>query len=64
MGFTVSNSCEKTHKIVSLLGDGDDDKCGWERPPSDTDKLFMSIGGGDLIEVGHPAPSDGGDDIR
>ena len=28
----------------------------WQRPPPASDKLFMSIGGGDLIEVGHPTP--------
>jgi hypothetical protein len=29
----------------------------WSRPSSDTDKLYMSVGGGDVIEVGHPTPS-------
>ena len=36
----------------------------WQRPAAATDKLFMSIGGGDLIEVGHPAPRPGQDDPR
>ena len=31
----------------------------FERPPPETDRLFMNIGGNDLIEVGHPpAPED------
>ncbi len=29
----------------------------WSRPPADSDKLYMSVGGGDVIEVGHPMPS-------
>jgi len=33
-----------------------EDLPSWERPLPSTDKLFMSIGGGDLIEVGHPTP--------
>jgi hypothetical protein len=37
---------------------------GWARPATATDKLFMSIGGGDLIEVGHPAPRAGVADPR
>jgi len=36
----------------------------WQRPAAASDKLFMSIGGGDLIEVGHPAPRPGQDDPR
>ena len=32
---------------------------GWLRPDSETDKLYMSMGGGDVIEVGHPTPCDG-----
>ena len=36
----------------------------WTRPDQDTDKLFMSIGGGDLIEVGHPTPAQGTQDPR
>ena len=26
----------------------------WRRPSSDLDKLYMSVGNGDVIEVGHP----------
>ena len=37
---------------------------GWTRPPPESDKLYMSVGGGDLIEVGHPAPRGGGIDPR
>jgi len=36
----------------------------WTRPDQATDKLFMSIGGGDLIEVGHPTPAQGTQDPR
>ena len=28
---------------------------GFKRPPPETDKLYMNIGGNDVIEVGHPA---------
>ena len=37
---------------------------GWLRPPNDSDKLYMSMGGGDVIEVGHPTPRDGQFDPR
>jgi len=37
---------------------------GWLRPDSETDKLYMSMGGGDIIEVGHPTPCDGKVDPR
>ena len=37
---------------------------GWKRPDSDSDKLYMSMGGGDVIEVGHPTPRDGQQDPR
>ena len=37
---------------------------GWLRPDSETDKLYMSMGGGDIIEVGHPTPRDGQLDPR
>lgn len=39
----------------SLLSSQEVDFC---RPPSDTDKLFMNIGGSDIIEVGHPPVPD------
>ena len=29
----------------------------WSRPSQDSDKLYMSVGGGDVIEVGHPTPN-------
>ncbi len=28
----------------------------FSRPPPETDKLYMNIGGNDIIEVGHPPP--------
>lgn len=34
------------------------------RPSPDTDKLYMSIGGEDVIEVGHPQPVEGSFDPR
>eukprot|EP00095_Tigriopus_kingsejongensis_P000269 maker-scaffold329_size204955-snap-gene-1.21 protein:Tk00269 transcript:maker-scaffold329_size204955-snap-gene-1.21-mRNA-1 annotation:"PREDICTED: hypothetical protein LOC100649604" len=36
----------------------------WSRPPADTDKLYMSMGGGDVIEVGHPPPKGQTEDPR
>lgn len=29
----------------------------WSRPSQETDKLYMSVGESELIEVGHPTPS-------
>jgi len=46
----------------AALGQLDGDS--WARPDQGTDKLFMSIGGGDLIEVGHPSPGPGVHDPR
>ena len=44
---------------------GPEEEAGeWSRPPADTDKLYMSLGGGDMIEVGHPAPGQLGQDPR
>ena len=36
----------------------------WKRPDAESDKLYMSMGGGDVIEVGHPTPRDGQFDPR
>jgi len=45
-----------------------DDTCdgqeSWSRPSADTDKLYMSLGGGDMIEVGHPSPPSPNNDPR
>lgn len=30
----------------------------FSRPPADTDRLYMNIGGSDVIEVGHPPMPD------
>jgi len=38
--------------------------CLWSRPAADTDKLFMSVGGNTIIEVGHPSPKNGDQDPR
>ena len=47
-------------QVLASLEDGTD----WARPEPSTDKLYMSLGGGDLIEVGHPSPLPGTDDPR
>ncbi|TRY69155.1 hypothetical protein TCAL_02185 [Tigriopus californicus] len=36
----------------------------WTRPSAETDKLYMSVGGGDVIEVGHPPPKGQVEDPR
>lgn len=36
----------------------------FSRPDESTDKLYMSIGGSDVIEVSHPVPSEGTENIR
>ncbi|XP_069188466.1 uncharacterized protein [Procambarus clarkii] len=36
----------------------------FSRPNEETDKLYMSIGGSDVIEVSHPLPPDGSGNIR
>ncbi|KAJ8881794.1 hypothetical protein PR048_018280 [Dryococelus australis] len=42
--------------LVSLRSDSEQD---FSQPSPETDKLYMSIGDRDLIEVAHPAPLDG-----
>merc|ERR1711962_1218384 len=54
--------CWTTHYNTALKELGDSE--AWARPNPSTDKLFMSIGGGDLIEVGHPLPRDSRPDPR
>ena len=45
--------------------DGSDEPSeGWSKPNGDTDKLFMSVGGNTIIEVGHPTPKNGESDPR
>ena len=36
----------------------------FQRPPEDTDKLYMAIGDKDVIEVAHPAPADCAANLR
>lgn len=36
----------------------------WRRPSSDSDRLYMSVGNGDVIEVGHPTSKNSDDDPR
>lgn len=52
-----------------LVGDKENDgdhkaNNAWSRPSNDTDKLYMCVGGGDVIEVGHPTPGEGQEDPR
>ncbi|CAB4066442.1 unnamed protein product [Lepeophtheirus salmonis] len=47
------------------LGDKEKSDGGWQRPPDpETDKLYMSVGEGNLIEVGHPVPLNNEEDPR
>ena len=48
------------HQVLASLEDGP----VWARPDSASDKLYMSLGGGDMIEVGHPGPGPGTEDPR
>ena len=36
----------------------------WRRPSSDLDRLYMSVGNADVIEVGHPEPKTAENDPR
>ena len=36
----------------------------FSRPCESTDKLYMSIGGSDVIEVSHPLPPEGSENVR
>ncbi|XP_065566676.1 uncharacterized protein LOC136031218 isoform X4 [Artemia franciscana] len=47
------------HQGLEILSDQD---ISFLRPPPESDKLYMSIGGNDLIEVNHP--TDRGNEIR
>jgi len=53
-----------TSALAELSGPDEEASSEWSRPPADTDKLYMSLGGGDMIEVGHPAPAAPLDDPR
>ncbi|XP_040570406.1 uncharacterized protein [Lepeophtheirus salmonis] len=46
------------------LGDKEKSDGGWQRPDPETDKLYMSVGEGNLIEVGHPVPLNNEEDPR
>ena len=39
-----------TGALTELTGPGEEEG-EWRRPEADTDKLYMSLGGGDMIEV-------------
>ena len=36
----------------------------WRRPSSENDRLYMSVGNSDVIEVGHPSSKNENDDPR
>ena len=36
----------------------------WRRPSSENDRLYMSVGNSDVIEVGHPSSKNEGNDPR
>lgn len=42
---------EQAQRLLTARGE----QQGFDRPPADTDKLYMSIGERDVIEVEHPA---------
>lgn len=46
-----SRHMEQAQHLLSSRGE----QQGFERPPADTDKLYMSIGERDVIEVEHPS---------
>ena len=50
--------------LKNLKSEGGGDTSDWKRPPTETDRLYMSVGGGDVIEVGHPTPRQGREDPR
>ena len=50
--------------LAELTEDGQEASVTWSRPNPDTDKLYMSLGGGDMIEVGHPSPPSPTNDPR
>ena len=58
--LAMADSWQKNYMTAVEQLEGD----AWARPEQETDKLFMSIGGGDLIEVGHPTPKPGTQDPR
>lgn len=49
-------------KLLKCEGGGE--SSDWKRPSTDSDRLYMSVGGGDVIEVGHPTPRLGREDPR
>ena len=57
----LDNLCDHEEEDTDGLGFIDE---GWRRPDAESDKLYMSMGGGDIIEVGHPTPRDSQQDPR
>ena len=54
---------ESSLKLLMCEGGGGD-ASNWKRPSADLDRLYMSVGGGDVIEVGHPTAPPGYEDPR
>ena len=50
--------------LTAEESDGSDPGGEWKKPDPETDKLFMSVGGNTIIEVGHPAPKKDDQDLR
>ena len=66
-GDTIKNepSCEEDQeKSEDAHTNGGGGHASWRRPSSDSDRLYMSVGNGDVIEVGHPASKNEDDDPR
>ena len=58
---TSTEDSEKTDSATHVNGNGG---ISWRRPSSDLDRLYMSVGNGDVIEVGHPASRNEDEDPR
>jgi len=43
--------------LDQITGGQEQEKELWTRPAQETDKLYMSVGESELIEVGHPTPN-------
>ena len=59
------SSCAEDHeKSEDAHTNGGGSHASWRRPSSDSDRLYMSVGNGDVIEVGHPTSKNEGEDPR
>ncbi|XP_022657328.1 uncharacterized protein LOC111265973 isoform X2 [Varroa jacobsoni] len=55
---------EAQEQLRDNADSADGDSKDFDRPADETDKLYMSIGGNDVIEVGHPCPPEGTPNAR